>query len=94
MFGSFINLTMSAISASKVEPSMILTATRDIFITLLDRHGHEHSTLFATEGDSIRVEGQDALRGEDLFVCTNLDNFNEMASIPPTDIDDVLQEYS
>ena len=94
MFGQLLNFAVRGIAASKVEPSMVLTATRDIFITLMDRGGQEHSTLFAAEGDSIRVEGEDTHRGDDMFVCTNMDNHDEMASIPATDLDDVFMEYT
>lgn len=94
MFGQLIKYAARGIAASKVEPAMVLTATRDIFITLMDRHGQEHSTLFAAEGDSIRVEGEDTHRSDELFVCTNLDNYGEIGSIPSTDLDDVLSEYN
>lgn len=94
MLGTFLKLAVRGIAASKVEPGMVLTAARDIFVTILDRNGGHHEIPFAHEGDQIRVEGSDDHRPGDLFVCTNLDNFEEVGSIHPHDLDDTLKEYT
>lgn len=94
MIGELFKLAVSGIAASKVEPSMVLTAVRDIFVTVLDRRGMQHDILYASEGDQIRVEGSDLHRPGDMFVCTNVDNFDEVASVNPHDLEDAFKEYT
>ncbi|QBJ02892.1 hypothetical protein MZD04_gp366 [Pseudomonas phage Psa21] len=94
MFSKLIGLAVHGIAASKVEPGMILTAARDIFQTIIDRNGNHHEIAYANEGDQIRVEHSDDVRPGELFVCTNIDNFEEVASVNPHDLDDVLKEYT
>lgn len=94
MFGNFLNLAVRGIAAAKIEPGMVLTAARDIFITILDRNGQHHEIPFAHEGDQIKVEHPDSLQDGELFVCTNVDNFGEIGTVNPNDLDDTLKEYT
>lgn len=94
MIGNLLRAAAYGIAASKVEPGMVLTAARDIFITVLGRDGIHRDIPFAHEGDQIRIEGEDVHRDGDLFVCTNLDNYDEVSSIETNDLDDTLKEYT
>ncbi|WDS62077.1 hypothetical protein [Pseudomonas phage D6] len=94
MIGRILNLAVRGIAASKVEPGMVLTAARDIFITVMDRNGQHHDIPYAQEGDQLKVEHSDDLRPGDLFVCTNVDNFDEVGSVSPNDLEDLLKEYT
>jgi hypothetical protein len=94
MLSTLLKMTVRGIAASKVEPGMVLTAARDIFVTILDRRGAHHDILFANEGDQVRVEAPDCCRPGDLFVCSNVDNFDEVASVNPHDLEDMLKEYT
>lgn len=93
MLSSILKMSLRSIAASKVEPGMVLTAARDIFITILDRRGAHHDILFANEGDQVRIEGSDSHRPGDLFVCSNVDNFDEVGSVNPHDLEDAFNEY-
>lgn len=94
MIHQLFTMARVGIAAAKVEPNMVLTATREIFLSIMDRNGQMHDYLFAQEGDSIQVNCADIVRPGELFTCTNLDNFGEIASIPTTDLDDPFQEYT
>lgn len=93
MLSNILSFAINGIAASKVEPEMILTAARDIFLTILDRDGYSHDTLFAKEGDQIRVEMTDP-RDSDTFVCSNVDNYGEIGTVNCNDLDDTLKEYT
>jgi len=93
MLSNLFNLALRGIAAAKVEPEMVLTAARDIFITIIDRDGQHHDILYAGEGDQIRVESGDP-RDSECFVCSNLDNHDEIGSVNCTDLDDTLKEYT
>lgn len=93
MFGIITQFAKFGIAATKVDPGMILTATREIVMTIMDRNGMSHTVPFANEGDVIRIECADEVRGDDLFVCTNVSNYDEVASIHTDNLDDILLEY-
>lgn len=93
MLSSLFNLALKGIAAAKVEPEMVLTAARDIFITIIDRDGQHHDILYANEGDQLRVETQDP-RDDESFICSNLDSFDEVGSVSATDLEDTLKEYT
>lgn len=94
MLGNISQLVQFGIAAAKVNPGMLLTATRDIVMTIMDRHGNSHDITYATEGDVIRIEHSDTVRGDDMFVCTNTTNYDEVGSIHSDNLDDVLMEYN
>lgn len=94
MLGNLFPLVKFGIAAAKVNPGMLLTATRDIVMTIMDRNGNSHDITYANEGDVIRVEHPDDERGDDLFVCTNTSNYDEVGSIHSDNLDDVLMEYT
>jgi len=94
MLARILTMAVRGIAASKVEPGMVLTAARDIFITVLDRNGQQHDIPYANEGDQLKVEHADDVRDGDLFVCTNVDNYGEVGSVNPHDLEDVLKEYT
>lgn len=93
MFLQALKLAARGIAASKVEPEMILTAARDIFITIIDRNGTHHDLPFASEGDQIRIESTDP-RDSDTFICSNLDNYDEVGTVNANDLEDALKEYT
>jgi hypothetical protein len=93
MIGTLLRVAVCGIAAAKVEPGMVLTAARDIFITILDRNGQHHDIPYANEGDQIKIEHPDDLRPGDLFVCSNVDNFGEVGSVNPNDLEDTFNEY-
>jgi hypothetical protein len=93
MIGNLLRFAVCGIAAAKVEPGMVLTAARDIFVTILDRNGNQHDIPYAHEGDQIKIEHSDDLRPGEMFVCTNVDNFGEVGSVNPHDLDDTFNEY-
>uniref|UniRef100_A0AB39CCE1 Uncharacterized protein n=1 Tax=Pseudomonas phage RVTF4 TaxID=3236931 RepID=A0AB39CCE1_9VIRU len=93
MISNLFSLAIRGIAAAKVEPEMVLTAARDIFITIIDRDGTSHDILYANEGDQIKVESGDP-RDSDSFICTNVDNHDEIGSVSCNDLEDTLKEYT
>ncbi|BEG72577.1 hypothetical protein [Pseudomonas phage PA1C] len=95
-FSTLISDTMKLsanLAKNDVVKGMVLQAARDIFITRTDREKGYTETKYANEGDDLEIICEDVDNPAGGFRVINHDNFNQIETIPFSEMEDTFNDY-